>query len=176
MIVFLDRDGTLIRDTVVDGIPTARNNPNKVEFLEGVVEGCVLLKDAGYKLAMITNQPDISRQKVDETEVVATNTFIAGALGLDIHLFCPHDDQDWCNCRKPKPGMVYAAAIALSIKIDENSHYIGDRWRDIEAANAAGVNSFTLERADVDDPTTEKTTYIKTFGEAVDSIILTLKR
>ncbi len=61
-------------------------------------------------------------------------------LPLDAIYVCPHDDADGCPCRKPRPGMILQAAADLDLDLN-HSVCVGDRWRDIDAAQRAGVHS-----------------------------------
>jgi D-glycero-D-manno-heptose 1,7-bisphosphate phosphatase len=65
-------------------------------------------------------------------------------LALDDIKVCCHDDADACQCRKPKPGMLLEAARELSIDL-EQSFMVGDRWRDVEAGQAAGCATFFID-------------------------------
>lgn len=144
--VFLDRDGTLIDTEVRDGRPFALGDTSSHVILDGVVEGCARLRARGYALVLITNQPDIARGKVAADVVHHANSRIVEALGLDLAMVCPHDDDDGCPCRKPLPGMLEQAAAELGLLLDRRSCMIGDRWRDIDAGAAAGITTVFIER------------------------------
>jgi D-glycero-D-manno-heptose 1,7-bisphosphate phosphatase len=144
--VFLDRDGVLndvhVRD---DGIPVPPSSVEKMRLLPGVPEACRRLRELGYVLVVVTNQPDIARGKQSRAEVDRMHDFLRERLPLDEIVVCPHDDADGCACRKPKPGMLLDAAARLGLDIPR-SFCVGDRWRDIEAARAAGVAAIYVER------------------------------
>jgi len=140
-IVFLDRDGTLIETSVAGGTPMARNDPNSVILLHGVEEGCTTLRDAGHRLVMVTNQPDVPRGRARREDVEAINSRLVDVLGLDLALTCYHDDSDACGCRKPKPGLLIDGARELGIDLNASSVIVGDRWRDIRAGENAGISS-----------------------------------
>jgi D-glycero-D-manno-heptose 1,7-bisphosphate phosphatase len=135
--VFLDRDGVLIRAFVRDGIPRPPASLDELEVLPGVVDACGELRDAGFLLICVTNQPDIARGAVTAAEVEALNDRVQELLGLDAVLTCPHDDADECDCRKPRPGLLLRAAARFDVDLTA-SVMVGDRWRDIEAGRAAG--------------------------------------
>jgi D-glycero-D-manno-heptose 1,7-bisphosphate phosphatase len=141
---FLDRDGTLIHCHLSDGIPVPTHGV--VEFVDGAQEACGRLRELGYALVMVTNQPDVARGSVDRRTVEDANQHIAEHLGLDMTLACMHDDLDRCECRKPRPGMLLRAASALNLCLDQSSVMIGDRWRDVDAGNAAGVATVLIAR------------------------------
>jgi D-glycero-D-manno-heptose 1,7-bisphosphate phosphatase len=141
---FLDRDGTLIESAVSSGVPVPTHG--SVEFAEGASQACEHLKQLGYALVMVTNQPDVARGTIDRRTVEVDNQHIAEYLGLDLALACMHDDLDRCSCRKPLPGLLRQAATTLHIELDRSSVMIGDRWRDVEAGAAAGVTTVLLDR------------------------------
>ncbi len=138
--VFLDRDGVLIRTHVVDGKPFAITPGDPVVLSEGAAEACAALSRAGFVLVMVTNQPDVARGTSTREFVEATNRWLASTLGLDDVRVCYHVDADGCDCRKPRPGMLLAAATDLGIALAQ-SIMVGDRWRDIEAGRRGGCRT-----------------------------------
>ena len=116
--VFLDRDGVLNAAVVRDGLPHPPGSVDEVEVLPGAEDACSRLRAAGFDLVVVTNQPDIARGTQTLEVVHRINNALLAALPLDEVVICPHDDADGCDCRKPKPGMLMAAAqrrgIALS--------------------------------------------------------------
>lgn len=141
---FLDRDGTLIETNLARGVPVPTHG--SVEFTEGASQACERLKQLGYALIMVTNQPDVARGKIERRTVEIDNRHIAEYLGLDLALTCMHDDLDRCACRKPLPGLLREGASTLGIELDRTSVMIGDRWRDVEAGAAAGVTTVLVDR------------------------------
>ena len=132
--VFLDRDGVINRAIARNGKPYPPASITEIEILPGVPEALARLRAAGYRLVIVTNQPDIARGATTMAAVEAIHAEMRSALGLDDIRVCPHDDADRCACRKPKPGLLLrepAHDMAASVMI-------GDRWRDIEAGRAAG--------------------------------------
>ena len=134
--VFLDRDGVLNAVVVRDGRPYPPQSEEDLLLLPGVSEACQVLRDAGYLLIMVTNQPDIARGTVSADIVTSINDRLQRELSLDGVSVCPHDG-DGCDCRKPKPGLLLEAANRLGIDLGA-SYMVGDRWRDTEAAQNAG--------------------------------------
>jgi D-glycero-D-manno-heptose 1,7-bisphosphate phosphatase len=143
--VFLDRDGTLIATDVTDGRPFAIGELSHLELLDGVRDGCGLLRCAGYRLILVTNQPDVARGRVARSSVDAINAAVVDELGLDLALTCAHDDGDACSCRKPLPGLMTMGAKAFGIDLDRASWIVGDRWRDIDAGVAAGISTVFID-------------------------------
>ena len=103
------------------------------------------LKQAGYLLIVVTNQPDIARGTQTRAAVDEINAALGAALPIDEFLVCAHDDADRCTCRKPKPGMVLEAAVRHTVNLGQ-SFLIGDRWRDIDCGAAAGARTVFIER------------------------------
>jgi D-glycero-D-manno-heptose 1,7-bisphosphate phosphatase len=143
--VFLDRDGVLNDVTVRDGTPLPPADVAQMRILPGVVDACQRLKDLGFVLVVVTNQPDLARGRQTREELDRMHAFLAEQLPLDDIAVCPHDDVDGCPCRKPKPGLLLDAADRLGLDL-ATSFCVGDRWRDIEAANRAGVTSIYIDR------------------------------
>jgi len=144
--VFLDRDGVLNAAAVHDGRPFPPSSIDELVMLPGVLLACHLLRQSGLRLLVVTNQPDIARGKTAGSAVDEINEVLRRDLVLDEILVCPHDDVDGCVCRKPKPGLLLAAAEAWDIDL-ARSTMVGDRWRDIDAGRAAGVATVFLDRS-----------------------------
>lgn len=143
--VFLDRDGVLNASVVRGGKPYPPASAGDVEILAGVPEACARLRDAGFVLIGVTNQPDIARGTTSAAQVAAINAVVTACVHLDALTVCPHDDDDDCACRKPRPGMILEAARRWDVDLSR-SVMVGDRWRDIEAGKAAGVATVLVER------------------------------
>lgn len=142
--VFLDRDGVLIRTHVRDGRPYAITAGESVEIIDGVAEACARLKELGFVLVMATNQPDVANGLTPRSFVDETNAMLAKTLRLDDVEVCFHTDTDHCDCRKPAPGLMFAAAKKLGIDLAK-SFMVGDRWRDIEAGQRAGCRAILID-------------------------------
>lgn len=140
-IVFLDRDGVLNR-CLVDpaGVPVPPSGLAELELLPGVGEACALLGRHGYRLLVVTNQPDVARGKQERAVVEQINDWLMSRLPLDGVLVCWHDDADGCDCRKPSPGLLLTAAGDAGIDLAD-CVMVGDRWRDIEAGRRAGCRT-----------------------------------
>jgi D-glycero-D-manno-heptose 1,7-bisphosphate phosphatase len=140
---------------VEGGVPKAARCLAEVEILPGVIDALARLRNAGFRLIMVTNQPDVARGTLDRSDAEAINAHLQLALKLDRVLCCYHDDIDDCCCRKPRPGLLFAAAEELEIPLT-HSFVVGDRWRDVGAGNAAGCTTILLrfpysgERAQAD--------------------------
>jgi D-glycero-D-manno-heptose 1,7-bisphosphate phosphatase len=141
--VFLDRDGVINRAVIRDGKPYPPASLDEMQLLPQVGEALHALKAAGFMLIVVTNQPDVARGTTPRAAVDAIHTYLQAALPLDEIRCCFHDDHDACTCRKPKPGALLDAAKAHNLSLPE-SFMVGDRWRDIEAGQAAGVRTILV--------------------------------
>jgi D-glycero-D-manno-heptose 1,7-bisphosphate phosphatase len=142
--VFLDRDGVLLPVVVRDGIPRPIAD-EEVELLPGVAEACRTLREAGFLLVVVTNQPDIARGTVSAEAVERINARLRSMLPLDDLRVCPHDDADDCDCRKPRPGLLVDAASDWEVEL-ASSFMVGDRWRDVGAGRRAGCRVIFVDR------------------------------
>jgi len=142
--VFLDRDGVLNRAEIRDGKPYAPMSLDALEVLEGVPSALRKLRDAGFRLIVVTNQPDVARGSQTRAMVEAMNARLAAELPVDEVVVCYHDGDD-CDCRKPKPGALLDAARRHGLELKQ-SFMVGDRWRDIEAGQRAGCRCLFVDR------------------------------
>ena len=142
--VFLDRDGVLNRALVRDGLPYPPTELAEVEILPGVLEALLMLKDAGFVLITVSNQPDVARGSLSIDNVEAINAYLGEKLPIDRFIMCYHDSADDCVCRKPKPGMLNAGALEFNIDLSQ-SYMVGDRWRDVEAGNNGGCKTIFID-------------------------------
>lgn len=109
------------------------------------VDACRRLRDAGYLLVVVSNQPDVARGSETLAGVTALNELVGSQVPVHEFVVCPHDDADGCTCRKPLPGMLIDAAERLNIDL-ARSYMVGDRWRDIEAGRRAGCGTVFVDR------------------------------
>ena len=138
--VFLDRDGTIMRDVDYCG------DPNHVDLLPGVPEALRQLKSRGYKLIVITNQSGIGRGLFSEQQYRSVEAELAQQIGdglIDATYFCPHLPDDGCKCRKPSPEMVVNAARDHVLDLAQ-SFFVGDKPSDIECGRNAGVKTILV--------------------------------
>ena len=166
--VFLDRDGVLNEPVVRDGRPYPPASIDELVIAGGAREALERLKAAGYRLVVVTNQPDVATGAQRREVVEAINTALASALPLDEVRVCYHDDRAACACRKPAPGLLLqppAHDLPRSVMV-------GDRWRDVEAGARAGVGACVLiDRAYRERLTVEPQARVRTIGEAADWIL-----
>jgi D-glycero-D-manno-heptose 1,7-bisphosphate phosphatase len=142
--VFLDRDGVINRTLVRDGKPYPPRNVGELEILPGVAEALKQLHNVGFKLIVVTNQPDVARGTQTRAMVEEINTALRSRLPIDEFRVCYHDDADQCACRKPRAGALLQSAQEFGIDL-KASFMIGDRWRDIEAGRRAGCKTIFID-------------------------------
>jgi D,D-heptose 1,7-bisphosphate phosphatase len=139
--IFLDRDGTLMRDVDYCG------NPQDVAIFKDAPAALRKLKDRGYKLIIITNQSGIGRKYFTEKQYRAVEMELARQLGqdlIDATYFCPHLPDAGCKCRKPSPELIFQAAHDHDIDLAA-SFFIGDKISDLECGRNAGVKTVLVQ-------------------------------
>ncbi|MDH1289682.1 D-glycero-beta-D-manno-heptose 1,7-bisphosphate 7-phosphatase [Comamonas terrigena] len=149
---FIDRDGVINEE---------RNYVHRIEdfvLLPGVIEGLALLRDADYRLIVVTNQAGISRGYYDQAAMEILHNHLRAILAdngieLDAIYFCPHHPQGCinelaieCDCRKPAPGMLLKAARDFDLDLS-SSILIGDKLSDIQAGKRAGVGQTVIVKS-----------------------------
>lgn len=131
--VLFDRDGTLVVDVPYN------DDPARVRPMPAAEAALDLLRAAGVPVGVITNQSGIARGLITAEQALQVNCQVDALLGpFEVWEVCPHGPADDCPCRKPRPGMVLAAARRLDID-PERIAVIGDIGADVEAAAAAGA-------------------------------------
>jgi len=138
--VFIDRDGTIMKDCVYC------SDPKKVKLFPGVPEALRRLKSQGFKLIIITNQSGIGRSLFTVKQYRAVEAEVLRQLGvglIDATYFCPDAPGQHCRCRKPAPGMVVEATREHRIDLSR-SFLIGDSEIDVECAHNAGVRGIRV--------------------------------
>jgi D-glycero-D-manno-heptose 1,7-bisphosphate phosphatase len=153
-LVIFDRDGTLIEDT---GYPI---DPAALVWKQGALKVLSWLRSQGTIVTVATNQSGVARGYFSLDQVhafhAAMDALIKAKGGrIDAYAICPHLPKGVvahyavdCECRKPKPGLI-KQLLALFQVAPQNAIMIGDRDRDIEAGQAAGVASFLYRGGDL---------------------------
>jgi D-glycero-D-manno-heptose 1,7-bisphosphate phosphatase len=102
------------------------------------------LREAGFLLVMVTNQPEIARGNMALDTLETMNGHLQTVLKLDAVKVCPHDDGENCHCRKPKAGLLREVAADFQVDLSM-SFMVGDRWRDVDAGKAAGCKTVFID-------------------------------
>lgn len=166
-VVFLDRDGVINRAYLQHRVPHPPATPDALEILPGVPDALARLRTAGFRLIVVTNQPDVARGTQSREIVEAIHTRLLSILPLDEIRVCYHDDADGCMCRKPKPALLTQGPpvdFAASVMV-------GDRWRDIEAGRTAGCATVLVDYGRTEPLPHEPDVRVSTLAEAADWIL-----
>jgi D-glycero-D-manno-heptose 1,7-bisphosphate phosphatase len=135
--LFLDRDGTLIREVHY------LRDPAKVVLEKSAVDGLLRFLAAGYRLVVVSNQSGVGRGLITEENVAAVNYRVSELLadqGVSISSWhhCPHRPDEGCTCRKPAPGLFQQAAVMHSVDW-KRSLMVGDKPTDVQAGHYLGM-------------------------------------
>ncbi|MEW6269556.1 MAG: HAD family hydrolase [Thermodesulfobacteriota bacterium] len=140
--VFLDRDGVLTRDVGYG------HRLDDYELLPGVVESLQLLRTAGFRFAIVTNQSGIGRGLFAEADFQRFHRRLladlaAGGIRVDATYMCPHVPDAGCDCRKPSPTPLFRARDRFGIDLP-GSWMIGDHVSDVALAANAGCRGILV--------------------------------
>lgn len=138
--LFLDRDGVINADPI-----QFVTRPEELQLLPSSAEAIARFNALGVPVIVCSNQSGVAKglytletlERISERLQEMLHEY--GAR-IDAFYYCPHDDADGCDCRKPKPGLLLRAAREHAITL-ERSVFVGDSWRDIIAGRAAGVKT-----------------------------------
>jgi len=147
--VFLDRDGTMIRDVgYLDAV-------EEIEFLPWTIDAIRALNAAGLTVVVTTNQSGIARGMLTEARVAEIHEAMsrmleAGRARVHAYYYCPHHPAGAgaayaraCDCRKPAGGMVAQAARDLNLD-PSRSFVVGDTWLDVGLARTSGARAILV--------------------------------
>lgn len=144
--VFLDRDGVLNEVVYRDGQAVSPQSLAEFRLVPNLAGLGRRLREAGYRLFVVTNQPDLARGKLERSELDAMHRLLHEALPEVEEIWvCDHDDRHGCDCRKPKPGGILRLAGRHDLDL-ARSWIIGDSWKDMDAGRAAGVRTVLVRR------------------------------
>jgi D-glycero-D-manno-heptose 1,7-bisphosphate phosphatase len=170
--VFLDRDGTLNVQVVRDGKPYPPQSVAEFQLFADVPAACRDLKQAGYALVVVTNQPDVGRGDQQQAVVEAMHTRLRTLVPEIEHVEACYDPgrDEPSRRRKPEPGMVLDTARDLGLDLTR-SWMVGDRWRDIDCGRRAGLRTLFIDFGYAEDLREKPDFTVKTFGEAARIIL-----
>ena len=143
--VFFDRDGVLNHLVKRDG---SYYSPQKFEDFKIVSEAKGVVNNVqkmGYLAIVISNQPDITRGKLEQSELDKMTQLLITETKVDDVFYCTHDDNNDTGCRKPAPGLFFSAQKKYNIDFNK-SFMIGDTWKDVEAAKNAGISMILVNK------------------------------
>lgn len=144
--VILDRDGVLNERP-----PRAEyvRRPEELRWLPGSREALALFAEAGWQVLVVSNQAGIGRGMMTEEDLAAVHArlsaeAVAAGGRIDRIYHCPHDWNDGCDCRKPRPGMLFSAQRDYSLDLTRIT-FVGDDERDLQTADAAGCRGVLVD-------------------------------
>ena len=143
---FLDRDGVLVETLVRDNRAFAPVSLDQFRLEPDAGVQVRRLARAGLLPIVVTNQPEVARGVIDPFVLAEMHDRLRKAVPVEDIFVCVHDGPDGCECRKPRPGMLRAAAEKWGIDL-LRSFMVGDRASDVEAGHAAGCYTVLIERA-----------------------------
>lgn len=143
--IFLDRDGVINEVVFRAGKPASPRLLTEFQFCEGIIRTLEPLAKVGFRIFVVSNQPDVARDLLEPATLEEMTHLILARLPVERVLTCIHDDTDGCNCRKPKPGMMHRVASEEVIDLSR-SFIIGDSWKDVQAGRSAGCTTILLRR------------------------------
>ena len=164
--VFLDRDGVLNQLVMREGRPVSPRTVGDFVLVPDAAASVARLKEAGFRVFVVTNQPDIARGRMESGALAAMMDVVRAEAGPDDVEICIHDDADGCTCRKPLPGMLHALAGRWDVDLGR-SVMVGDTWRDIGAGRAAGCTTVLIGGGDEEADFT-----VASLQDAVDLILV----
>jgi len=142
--VFLDRDGVLTVPEFRDGRSFAPRRLEEFRLYDDAAEATSQLKAAGFRLIVVTNQPDVGYGRTPLDTVEEMHRRLASLLPVDAIEACYHRRDDGCDCRKPKPGMLRRAAARFAIDCTR-SFMVGDRSSDVAAGRSMGCRTVFID-------------------------------
>jgi D-glycero-D-manno-heptose 1,7-bisphosphate phosphatase len=168
--IFLDRDGVIVIPEFRDGRSFAPTRLEAYKFYPEAFESLSRLKMAGYKLVVVTNQPDVGKGLIPQDVVNEMHDRLRKTMPVDLIKACFHSQATGCNCRKPKPGMLFEAARELQIDLAQ-SYMVGDRASDVEAGEAAGCSTVFIDLNYLERRPASPTFTVRSIAEAADCIL-----
>lgn len=152
--IFVDRDGVI--NSLIG--PKLNRGPLALDELSFLGEPEIVLagiKGLGFVNIIITNQPDLSRGGLTLSEHnLICERVLAVCPSVSKIYTCPHDNDDLCDCRKPKPGLIDQATQEFQLDLSK-SWLVGDKWTDILAGKARGLATVLLRNDASWNPTSQ---------------------
>ena len=167
--LFLDRDGVINQTFMREGKSYPPSSLEDFSFLDGVKEALLLSKELGFLNIIVTNQPDVATGRQSLEKLTQIHDFILSELPMDDIFVCLHSEADACSCRKPLPGMLFAAKERWDLDL-ERSFLVGDRWRDVGAAHAGKCPCFFIDYGYKEQKPSLPYTVVSSLKEAVQRI------
>ena len=135
--LILDRDGVINEDS-----DSFIKSVDELQLIPGSINAIARLTAAGYRIFVASNQSGIARGLLDEYALAKIHQRLTAMIEdvggfIEGWVYCPHGPLDGCDCRKPKPGLLFKISSEFDVPLI-GTPYIGDSLRDLQAAKAAG--------------------------------------
>lgn len=146
-VLFLDRDGVINEKAAAGHYITSWD---EFRFCQGIAQLLIVAEQHQLKRVVITNQQCVGkglleRRALEELHRQMTAALESAGAGIDGIYYCPHLESERCDCRKPRPGLLYQAVRELGGDVDlANSFFVGDTESDMAAGRAAGVRTIFI--------------------------------
>tara|TARA_B100001027_G_C16215653_1_gene307310 strand:- start:501 stop:1028 length:528 start_codon:yes stop_codon:yes gene_type:complete len=167
--IFLDRDGVLVKSLIYKKKGYAPKTLKEFKILPKVTRYCKLLKKKGFKLIIVTNQPDISRGLILKSDFKKMNEILKIRTNFD-EIYVSTSISNKSYFRKPNPGMLIQAIKKYKLDV-EKCFMIGDRNSDIMAAHKVGCKSIFIKRNYAEKKPKLQIKNVNSFAEAARYII-----
>lgn len=142
--VFLDRDGIINEPVMRSSIVSSPRALSEFKLAHDFPE--LYERISGLNLFVVSNQPDVARGLLTQSVLSQINAFLSERFCFREIIYCVHDDEHNCSCRKPKPGMIQTLLRKHDLAADE-AVIIGDSYKDILAGQGAGVRTIYCRRS-----------------------------
>ncbi len=140
-----------------------------------IAPSLLALREEGFRIVVVTNQPDVGKGLISPTVLDEMHRIMCESLPIDDVRVCAHTREAACDCRKPRAGMLLAAARANGLSLTE-SYMVGDRDSDIEAGKAAGCRTLFVDLSYTAEPKPANPDWVVSSLQEAAAVILADKR
>ena len=168
--VFLDRDGVLVKSLIKNKKGYAPLSLQDFKIYKHSKKCVKKLKSLGFKIFVVTNQPDIGKKLLRKKELNKMHKILKKKTNIKKIYTCTHTSEQYCACRKPKPGMLIKAAKVYNIDL-KKSYMVGDRAIDITCGRRAGCKTIFINRNYIEKKPKYQNASFKNLLEATNYII-----
>tara|TARA_S200000501_G_scaffold348491_1_gene363742 strand:+ start:759 stop:1313 length:555 start_codon:yes stop_codon:yes gene_type:complete len=168
--VFLDRDGVLVRSIIKNKKGYAPIRLRDFKIYKYSYDCVKKLNALGFKIFVITNQPDVGKKIISKKTLNKMHEILKKKTSINKIYTCIHTPDQYCDCRKPKPGMIISAAKKYKINL-KKSYMVGDRSIDIQCGKKAGCKTIFINRNYIEKKPKSQNISVKSLKEATSYII-----
>lgn len=173
--VFLDRDGVIVVPEFRDGRSYAPVTVEGFALYPQIAPSLQALKAEGFRIVVVTNQPDVGKGLISPAILAEMHRLMCEALPIDEVKVCTHTRDDACDCRKPRAGMLFAAARENGLSLID-SYMVGDRDSDVAAGKEAGCRTVFIDLSYTSEPKPPDPDWVVSSLQEAAAVILADKR